>query len=66
MKHAKTITRRIARPLLPQKAMVIWCDGMIDGFCYSIDCQDGMKGITLSGGIAGISEFHPLFPSLKC
>jgi hypothetical protein len=63
MIHAKTMTKGARRPSLPHKAA--WCEPYIDGFCYSIDCQDGMKGIRVTGGIAGIDEFHPLFPCVK-
>ena len=59
-KHIRNTTRDIGHP---QKA---WCPNIAaDEFCYSIACEDGMKGILVTGGIAGVHEFTPLFPCLK-
>ena len=54
--------RHIRRSSLPQKA---WCEPYADGFCYTVDCEDGMKGIRITGGFAGVNEFIPLVPCVK-
>ena len=34
-----------------------------DGFCVTITTEDGYIGFLVTGGLAGIREFHPLFPA---
>ena len=49
-KHINNTTRDIKHLLIPRKA---WCPSdMPDAFCYSITCEDGMKGILITGGLA--------------
>lgn len=62
MKHAQKISRFSPPIRLPKPA---FCEPFVDGFCYTMDIQNGMKGILVTGGFAGVSEFHPLFPSIK-
>jgi hypothetical protein len=63
-KHIGNTTRDIKHWLIPQKA---WCPSDApDTFCYSITCEDGMKGILITGGLAGVHEFKPLFPLFFC
>ena len=39
-----------------------WCEPNIaDGFCYSLEFDEGVLGIRQTGGIAGVNEFNPLF-----
>jgi len=59
-KHIRNASRENRRPLNPQKACWYWCDGYADGYCYSIDFQDGKIGILASGGLAGTTQFTPL------
>ncbi|MBI5094177.1 MAG: hypothetical protein HZB26_17265 [Candidatus Hydrogenedentes bacterium] len=62
MKRLKTNSKQFQQQTLPRKAILIWSNpNVMDGFSYSFVYQDGAKGILVTGGIAGISEFHPLF-----
>lgn len=62
LKHLKNGSRDFEGDPIPRYA---WCEPYVDGFCYSVTCEDGMKGILVTGGIAGVHEFRPFFPCLK-
>ena len=59
MKHLRF---RLRPNALPRKAILLWyAPWVMDGFAYSFVYQNGAKGILVTGGIAGIEEFHPLY-----
>lgn len=61
-RDAKDI-RAIRSFTIPRQA---WCNPyIVDGFCYSLAYEDGQKGILVTGGFAGVHEFHPFFSSEK-
>lgn len=59
MKHS----RHVSRPH-PAIGFFYWCDDKENGHCYYPRCEDGVKGLLVTGG--GASEFVPLFQSGKC
>lgn len=62
-RHIRVTSREKALWSIPPKA---WCpSGVNDAFCYDITCEDGMKGMLVTGGFAGVHEFTAWFPCLK-
>jgi len=63
MRRFKTNRKPYSEYTLPNKALVLWCDGNPDGFCYSLEIQNGFIGILSQGGISGdLTRFFPLLP----
>jgi hypothetical protein len=57
-KHIGVTSRGAERRVLPRAA---WCPGKAaDEFCYSFEIEDGVFGLLVTGGFAGVHRFKPI------